>query len=1094
MGEPSAAFHTKASARKLLELPSSVLDLIFDEFYDHDLAQLCQVSKAARDHASAKLYLGLNHIFGLRRPRRNGTEVDDLAAFLETLATSDYNYARHIRQVIFDTVQEGKLGEHSCLEYTYEHSSGKFLQSLILAILKRAEIVERFEWNVRLEISPLVYQLLHRMQTVRRLYVRMQVGPSLHSPIKSDLPSTGISASTASMWANAANQPVQIQQTHGAATNYATHSRSTTNAVRRLPVMQHKSQAKTFSGFRDLTNLAVLDMDTLECVPEIAECIRNCSKTLKSLELSISDKYARRARKTGEDEPLSEPQISEDDISEVLTVPSPPITVTGFEAVPVPKPPETSQALRLAQEGALARIFEAAAPKHADMTLRTAAGQIIAQGDHEMSTLLKKQKTMAEDEKFLQAIAEIARRDKERNLDSTNRALSPELHTKLEQATFQYMSGCKTSGKQVAGKSKPIVKAVKKSPPKNALKTHKPPQSAAAQKPGQTAMFVQGPWGKQYGSPKNVGLPKHNGPGTTSSNSSEAYSWTPYQTGPVSYTNTSSYTAGPSMSSPKSVYPLVSKPTTMTPNGHNYDFSNGMPQNIALSPKMSSAPYSNIDHVINIPPKQPISNSTKSSTSGSATPSNASGCSSTPVNVIKPAENSPQIFYDDDIDLEHPDELEEIDEEEEQLIPNDDTQHTKLLTNIFSGESSPLSTAISQLEQRSDMADASSGMSFATDKQSNGDIKLGEVGSATESKGKAVVRDSNLIETIDEDDAMTTYIRLAHGLPLENLAIHLLPVKPSVLLRHIDFYSVKYLTLLNVGPQRTLWATLAKLNRQSPLPLTTVCSDNVTPSLLAFLGNLPEAQLKVLYMLEHVPKPRVPQLHGCAKTTVTIDEIAKTVLKHHMKSLRRLVIRNDCDDGWAMDTPTIRLIAREGQKLEELGLQCFSEQFHKLAQALPQLPKLYALHVVYITDVLQSANTITGTVTASTLAHGPHHYSNHQQTQLEVNKHVLEEIRASVVDSLSHVPKSELTYLGLSVVNGQITSANNGMGPVHLYVSRIYREYEVVKEIGEDETGGEEGQEEKAKELAIYTEDNLLMSDVAGKVRMWEKERWAGKI
>ena len=953
--------------------------------------------------------------------------------------------------------------------------------------------MERFEWNVRLEISPLVYQQLHRMQTVRRLYVRTQVGPSLHSPIKSDLPSAGISATNTSMWANPAAQSIHVQQSQGGGTNYATQSRSTTNVVKRLPVMQHKSQAKTFSGFKDLTNLAVLDMDTLECVPEIAECIRNCSKTLKSLELSISDKYARRARKTGEDEPLSEAQISEDDISEVLTVPSPPITVTGFEAVPIPKPPETSQAHRLAQEGALARIFEAAAPKHPDMTLRTATGQMIAQGDHEMSTLLKEQKTMAEDEKFLLSIAEIAGGDKEHIADSTNQALSTELHNKLEQAVFQYLSGCKTNGKQAAGKSKPIVKAVKKSPPKNAPKTHKPPQSATAQKPGQTAMFVQGPWEKQYGTPKNIGPPKHNGPGTTSSTSSEPYTWTPYQTGPISYTNASSYTAGPSMSSPKSMYPLKSKPMTMTTNGHNYDFNNGMSQNMGPPPKMSSASYSNIDHVITKAPKQPIySNSTKSSTSGSATPSNASGCSSTPVNVIKPAESSPQIFYDDDIDLEHPDELEEVDEVEEQLISNDDTQHTNLLTNVFNGELSPLATAISQLEQRPDVADTSNYMSFAIDKQSNGDTKLSEVGSSTESKGKAVARDSDLMETIDEDDAMTTYIRLAHGLPLENLAIHLLPVKPSVLLRHIDFYSVKYLTLLNVGPQRTLWAALAKLNRQSPLPLTTVCSDNVTPSLLAFLGNLPPAQLKVLYMLEHAPKPRVPQLHGCAKTTVTIDEIAKTVLKPHMQSLRRLVIRNDSDDQWAMDSATIRLIAKEGQKLEELGLQCFSEQFHKLARALPQLPKLYALHVVYITDVLQSANTITGTVSVSTLAHGPHHYSNHQQTQQEVNKHILEEVRASVIDSLSHAPKSELTYLGLSAVNGQPHSANNGMGPVHLYVSRIFREWEVVKEIGEAEAGGEETKKEK--ELAIYTEDNLLMSDVAGKVRIWEKERWAGKI
>ncbi len=61
-----------------------------------------------RDFAAAELYRSLNHTFGPSAPQRQGLPIDDLAGYLETLATSEYNYAGHIKEAYFDTTSAGE--------------------------------------------------------------------------------------------------------------------------------------------------------------------------------------------------------------------------------------------------------------------------------------------------------------------------------------------------------------------------------------------------------------------------------------------------------------------------------------------------------------------------------------------------------------------------------------------------------------------------------------------------------------------------------------------------------------------------------------------------------------------------------------------------------------------------------------------------------------------------------------------------------------------------------------------------------------------------------------------------------------------------
>lgn len=56
-------------------------------------------------------------------------------------------------------------------------------------------------------------------------------------------------------------------------------------------------EPSTFSGFKNLKSLSILDIDNLDIVSELSTCIKNSSWTLTELQLSLSDALANQARK-----------------------------------------------------------------------------------------------------------------------------------------------------------------------------------------------------------------------------------------------------------------------------------------------------------------------------------------------------------------------------------------------------------------------------------------------------------------------------------------------------------------------------------------------------------------------------------------------------------------------------------------------------------------------------------------------------------------------------------------------------------------------------------------------------------------------------
>lgn len=165
-------------------------------------------------------------------------------------------------------------------------------------------------------------------------------------------------------------------------------------------------------------------------------------------------------------------------------------------------------------------------------------------------------------------------------------------------------------------------------------------------------------------------------------------------------------------------------------------------------------------------------------------------------------------------------------------------------------------------------------------------------------------------------EEMNEYLRTSHGLPIETLAIYLIPIKASVLSKAIDLYALKRITLLNVGSQAPFWNVLAKQNRQSPLPLSKLHTDHVSLPFLTFVSELDV--VTQLFLLERNSK--VPEYSFASKTTVTMDQIRKIALKKHIGTLRKLMIKNENDSSWDATEQVLKLICKRGKSLEELAV------------------------------------------------------------------------------------------------------------------------------------------------------------------------------
>ncbi|ORY65264.1 uncharacterized protein BCR38DRAFT_341568 [Pseudomassariella vexata] len=363
-------------AGNILDLPEEVKKEIVGHCSQCDLICLSIVCKDFHELAAAQLYRNFHIVFPDEDDPSFDSPIDGLAGGLDTFVTSEYNYAKHLRDLSLDTLSSGNKAEMAYKPYLYSVSCGKFMNTLLLLTLRKAKLLDTFRWNIRVELSRPVYKALHDIPTLKHLLVRMQAGPSLYEP-PPPLPYYSLpSLFSASQWPDAVPQfpPLQMNFNVPVSTTLPVTMAGlppplpgTTITYGPPPILgpptpiykpSVKSKSKTppgsqpptLGGFKQLESLSILDIDNLDDVDEIKTSVRNSASTLKKLKLSFSDGLATQARRPCVDMDSNE---SDDDDDDFQIIP-----MHSYDDGNSPHKAFHAQEERKSQEGFLGRIFE----------------------------------------------------------------------------------------------------------------------------------------------------------------------------------------------------------------------------------------------------------------------------------------------------------------------------------------------------------------------------------------------------------------------------------------------------------------------------------------------------------------------------------------------------------------------------------------------------------------------------------------------------------------------------------------------------------------------------------------------------------------
>ena len=103
------------------------------------------VSKHFNEIASAQLYRNFLIYFDDEDTLEPEPWDDALASILDSMVTSDRKYAKHLRNLNFDSPNGGKKGEREYRDYSYKLSCGKFMNTLLVLVIRQAVALETFQ-------------------------------------------------------------------------------------------------------------------------------------------------------------------------------------------------------------------------------------------------------------------------------------------------------------------------------------------------------------------------------------------------------------------------------------------------------------------------------------------------------------------------------------------------------------------------------------------------------------------------------------------------------------------------------------------------------------------------------------------------------------------------------------------------------------------------------------------------------------------------------------------------------------------------------------------------------------------------------------
>lgn len=732
-----------------------------------------------------------------------------------------------------------------------------------------------YSWDVPIELSGAVYQALQKIQGLRHLRLRLDVSLSLKLTIHpGPLPgSSGIS-----------NHPPSTTMSSSFPTlppfGSSSHFGSLPGGSKPRAVKKKKAPTRNFwtgnrelSGFKHLSSLSLLGISSLDYLEEISGCMKSNTTSLKSLSLSLSHDMALKARKVSAAPPPADDATTDEDDEELID-PSPANN-------PVPAMPTTTEAdvrkEKQAQETILARIFDM--EQQHNESKRLERNLILSSDRPEFRNAVKS---------VIQDVKAMAKKLSEVGyMDTGEEVIAREAIEMVHKATAEYLSNHPSESKKLipenngsgvasidptTTQSLPFIES--SAIPEDGLI----PESSlvsnilATQEANKVTQALQDqvqPNSFEQAIQDHV---QPNGFGIFND---------PLQQGGPSTTATSEHFSWP---------PVGAAP--------NLDVQESLPDPVFSNPESPVMMFPPLPSGVAATQKSKKSNGKVSKQTGAET----APVSIDPVHFTSTLSSNPPMGDSLDVDMTHPDEdPTEVIADQESVSEEDEDTSGNAGVDLPSPrkrgrfEASPESKKVERPDS------STSGTSAA-----------------------AEVVDVSMKKEQSPEEAMQMWIREKHGYQLEELKLYWIPMRAGVLSRALDLAVLKRITLLNCGPQDGFWMILAGFqSRQGTISLTKIHTDNVSKSFLKFLKTF--GGLKELFIHERNKKSETDT--ASSQNKVTITEIRQQALRKHLKTLERLMIKNETDSSWDLDAITIILLSAKGSNLIELAISLASKQF-----------------------------------------------------------------------------------------------------------------------------------------------------------------------
>lgn len=935
-----------------------------------------------------------------------------------------------------------------------------------------ADICNR--WAALKGLDDSVYHVLHKIQGLQHLHVRLEPLASLVEVKSSPLIS--------SLHPSAVHPPPPLP----------THLNSQ-KLIQKQKTADLIASRRTFSGFQHLSSLALLDIDHIEYSGEIAQCLKGSSGTLKKLSLSFSKSLAMKARKPcaphhGGD-PDEDTETEPDEVDFDGTPTPPPAMGTG--STPIVSEADIRKE-RSTQETMLARIFALEQPPAArkvDRVLEASAAATASVENPDRVFMKQLKNSMLK----LQGVYK-----------TPGGGEGLVALKSIQKAAEKYLQNVeKNNKKPPKGPVKGPMNGVlpKKTKPIPPLPSTQAGFTQLAKFGDSMSSSLGDPyWSNQLSQLSALSSMSGGLPASLSGKlPSGVYSFNaPYVVG--DYPNV---TGGPSLSPP--MPPIY--PHSLGSHGSSMHGSLGdlKKQKILANPSSSLLPMFTgadieahaketkkhehlddqklekakyfLEHEAQLEQKKEQEIAIlmdEASTAEGEDWAKEGDEDSTESKTSVPAD--PKVDQQEDamgVDIEHPDVIEDDSGDDQEMV-----DETEVATEVVKeGANGTLTPSLKQARPvangppKNHKPSSSIMTGGLNDAMPAGDVDRSMVDDH--------VKDVEAPKTTDQ--TMREYLHSTHGLPLEEFSLYLIPIKASVLVRAIDLTVLKRITLLNVGSQGGLWSLMTKMQQiSSPIRLESIFTDNVTSAFLACLETF--QGLTELFMLERGTKSEIETF--AAKTNVGIEDIRKRALKKHIKTLKRLMIKNDEDDGWDADAKTVPLLTSKGGALEELAigfnLTNYVSQFlhqalkmtdadrraanptrqHLLMQSLPGLKSLTAFRIV----AFRSEDNCPW---------------------------LSSELRRFTIDNLSHCPHLRIEYLAINSAVWRIARRGiSAKGKSGVQKTTALGGADASSE--EDDADSSESEAEGVG-LAMDIVANLKFYEVEG-VRIFEKDVLGGKL